>query len=801
MGCLCSKQSVAEEDFESPKEKVVVRPQVRRASGSARVETSETLIEKEKGQPRVRSKQNGTIGAAALRDEVTERRRDRLVVQTEINPKLGNLPRPLEGEQVAAGWPAWLSAVAGEAIKGWIPRRADSFEKLDKIGQGTYSNVYKARDLDSGRIVALKKVRFDNLEPESVRFMAREIQVLRRLDHPNVVKLDGLVTSRMSCSLYLVFEYMEHDLAGLAACPGIMFTEAQVKCYLQQLLRGLDHCHSRGVLHRDIKGSNLLLDNSGILKIADFGLATFFRPDQKQVLTSRVVTLWYRPPELLLGATDYGVGVDLWSTGCILAELLAGKPIMPGRTEVEQLHKIFKLCGSPSEEYWKKSKLPHATIFKPQQPYKRCILDTFKDFPASSLALLDMLLAIEPADRGTASAALKSEFFTTNPYACDPASLPQYPPSKELDAKLRDEEARRQRAAGGRGINAEASRRQGGRERSKAVPAPDANAELSISLQKRRTHGHSSKSKSEKFVPLTEETAVGFPIEPPKPGKGSNEIHDFSPIPQTRLVVPSASSRSGPQMLLNQSLAAPGWNKKLKEHDPRMAPPRPPARTSKPVTMSFSSQTSHGQKEASADLSNLSNLVATRHRSTGHHRRDRVEARQREWDGNNEPTLYRRNQTYGNAREQLEASKQENTCDVSAKQEHMDSHQVDAVYMPETVPQSTKIADSSYGKEFPNGHKDRDGLASTKDSFMGHEVEAERMYHSGPLLRPGYSSHVDIEELLDNHDRQLQRAARKAAQELEHGRHLSSPVEEKKTIDHKARQLGQNDVKFLEPND
>ena len=108
----------------------------------------------------------------------------------------------------------------------------------------------------------------------------------------------------------------------------------QVKCYLQQLLRGLDHCHSRGVLHRDIKGSNLLIDNSGVLKIADFGLASFFDPNQTQPLTSRVVTLWYRPPELLLGATRYGAAVDLWSTGCILAELYAGKPIMPGRTEV-----------------------------------------------------------------------------------------------------------------------------------------------------------------------------------------------------------------------------------------------------------------------------------------------------------------------------------------------------------------------------------------------------------------------------------------------------------------------------------
>lgn len=103
---------------------------------------------------------------------------------------------------------------------------------------------------------------------------------------------------------------------------------------MHQLLSGLEHCHTRGVLHRDVKGSNLLIDNGGVLKIADFGLATFFNPEHKHKMTSRVVTLWYRAPELLLGATDYGVGIDLWSAGCILAELLLGKPIMPGRTEV-----------------------------------------------------------------------------------------------------------------------------------------------------------------------------------------------------------------------------------------------------------------------------------------------------------------------------------------------------------------------------------------------------------------------------------------------------------------------------------
>ncbi|KAM0954315.1 putative protein-serine/threonine kinase CMGC-CDK-CRK7-CDK9 family [Dioscorea sansibarensis] len=430
------------------------------------------------------------------------------------NPRLSNPTKGVHGEQVAAGWPAWLSAVAGEAINGWTPRRADSFEKLDKIGQGTYSNVYKARDTLSGKIVALKKVRFDNLEPESVKFMAREILILRRLDHPNIVKLEGLVTSRMSCSLYLVFEYMEHDLAGLAASPGIKFTEPQVKCYMKQLLLGLEHCHGRNVLHRDIKGSNLLLDNGGILKIADFGLASMFDPDHRHPMTSRVVTLWYRPPELLLGATYYGVGVDLWSAGCILAELLAGKPIMPGRTEVEQLHKIFKLCGSPSEEYWKKSKLPHATIFKPQQPYKRCIQETFKDFPPSALPLIETLLAIDPAERQTASAALRSEFFRTEPLACEPSSLPQYPPSKEMDAKRRDEEARRIRAAGGKLHHGDGTKKTRTRDRSaKAFPAPEANAELQVNLDRRRLITHANaKCKSEKFPPPHQDGALGFPV-------------------------------------------------------------------------------------------------------------------------------------------------------------------------------------------------------------------------------------------------------------------------------------------------
>ncbi|KAL2244119.1 UNVERIFIED_CONTAM: putative serine/threonine-protein kinase [Sesamum indicum] len=179
--------------------------------------------------------------------------------------------------------------------------------------------------------------------------------------------------------------------------------------------------------------------------------------------------------------------------------------------EVEQLHRIFKLCGSPSEEYWKKSKLPHATIFKPQQAYKRCIAETFKDFPPSSLPLIETLLAIDPADRQTATAALRSEFFTTKPYACDPSSLPKYPPSKEMDAKRRDEEARRLRATSKtRGDVVKKTRT---RHRAiRGIPALEANAPLRANLDRQRLITHANaKSKSEKFPPPHEDGGLIHP--------------------------------------------------------------------------------------------------------------------------------------------------------------------------------------------------------------------------------------------------------------------------------------------------
>ncbi|KAK8607020.1 hypothetical protein V6N13_052771 [Hibiscus sabdariffa] len=340
------------------------------------------------------------------------------VPQRNVSRKIGG-----DDDQVVHGWPKWLvDNVPFEVLSGLVPKSADSYDKLAKVGQGTYSNVYKARDKDTGKIVALKKVRFNTAEPESVKFMAREIMILQKLNHPNIIRLEGLATSRMQYSLYLVFDFMQSDLTKVISRPGERLTEPQIKCYMQQLLSGLAHCHERGILHRDIKGANLLIDRNGVLKIADFGLANIFNPKPKRPLTSRVVTLWYRAPELLLGSTDYGVGIDLWSAGCLLAEMFTGRPIMPGRTEVEQLHRIFKLCGSPSEDYWKKMKLPAS--FRPPQHYKPGYQESFGDFPSSSFELLVMLLNLDPSYRGTADSALQSEFFSSIPVACDLSDLP-----------------------------------------------------------------------------------------------------------------------------------------------------------------------------------------------------------------------------------------------------------------------------------------------------------------------------------------------------------------------------------------
>ncbi|KAK3135645.1 hypothetical protein QOZ80_5BG0421650 [Eleusine coracana subsp. coracana] len=340
----------------------------------------------------------------------------------------------------------------------WGSRSVDCFEKLEQIGEGTYGQVFMAKEMQTQEIVALKKIRMDN-EREGFPITAiREIKILKKLHHPNVIQLKEIVTSpgpekdeqgkqiegnKYKGSIYMVFEYMDHDLTGLADRPGMRFTIPQIKCYMRQLLMGLHYCHINQVLHRDIKGSNLLIDNEGILKLADFGLARSFSNDHNGHLTNRVITLWYRPPELLLGSTKYGPAVDMWSVGCIFAELLAGKPILPGKNEPEQLTKIFELCGTPDELNWPGvTKMPWYNNFKPSRPIKRRVKESFKHFDRHALDLLEKMLTLDPSQRISAKDALDAEYFWADPLPADPKSLPKYESSHEFQTKKKRQQQR-----------------------------------------------------------------------------------------------------------------------------------------------------------------------------------------------------------------------------------------------------------------------------------------------------------------------------------------------------------------------
>ncbi|WCJ31606.1 cyclin-dependent kinase C 1 [Euphorbia peplus] len=339
----------------------------------------------------------------------------------------------------------------------WGSRSVDCFEKLEQIGEGTYGQVYMAKEIKTGEIVALKKIRMDN-EREGFPITAiREIKILKKLHHENVIKLKEIVTSpgpekdeqgrsdgnKYKGGIYMVFEYMDHDLTGLADRPGMRFSVPQIKCYMRQLLTGLHYCHVNQVLHRDIKGSNLLIDNEGNLKLADFGLARSFSNEHNANLTNRVITLWYRPPELLLGTTKYGPAVDMWSVGCIFAELLHGKPIFPGKDEPEQLNKIFELCGAPDEVNWPGvSKIPWYNNFKPTRPLKRRLREVFRHFDRHALELLERMLTLDPSQRISAKDALDAEYFWTDPLPCDPKTLPTYESSHEFQTKKKRQQQR-----------------------------------------------------------------------------------------------------------------------------------------------------------------------------------------------------------------------------------------------------------------------------------------------------------------------------------------------------------------------
>jgi len=285
----------------------------------------------------------------------------------------------------------------------------EKYAKIEKLGEGTYGIVYKAKNRETGEIVALKRIRLDS-EDEGVPCTAiREISLLKELKHPNIVRLyDVIHTER---KLTLVFEYLDQDLKKyLDDCGGDIPT-ATMKSFLWQLLRGIEFCHEHRVLHRDLKPQNLLINRRGELKLADFGLARGFGIPVRSY-SHEVVTLWYRAPDVLLGSTKYSTPIDIWSTGCIFAEMATGRPLFPGNNVKDQLLKIFKLLGTPTEEIWPAIvKLPQYDKTLPRHPARPLDQIITRGLDEQGYDLLRQMLVFDPTTRITASAAMEHCYF------------------------------------------------------------------------------------------------------------------------------------------------------------------------------------------------------------------------------------------------------------------------------------------------------------------------------------------------------------------------------------------------------
>jgi len=288
--------------------------------------------------------------------------------------------------------------------------RIDTYTKLDKLGEGTYATVYKGKSRLTDNLVALKEIRLEHEEGAPCTAI-REVSLLKDLKHANIVTLHDIVHTEKS--LTLVFEYLERDLKQYMDDCGAILAMNNVKLFLFQMLRGLAYCHARRVLHRDLKPQNLLINERGELKLADFGLARAKSVPTK-TYSNEVVTLWYRPPDVLLGSTEYSTPIDMWGVGCIFYEMASGRPLFPGSTVEDELHLIFKVLGTPNESNW-------AGISRSQelQSYK------FPHYSAESLvaraprldpegiSLLSSFLFFEARRRVSASNAMRSNYFSS----------------------------------------------------------------------------------------------------------------------------------------------------------------------------------------------------------------------------------------------------------------------------------------------------------------------------------------------------------------------------------------------------
>lgn len=300
----------------------------------------------------------------------------------------------------------------------------EKYRRIEKIGEGTYATVFRAQDESTGQQVALKEIRL-NPEEGAPSTALREISFMRELSHGNIVKLIEVIHT--PSSLCLVFELLQHDLKYLLDARRAQkkpFSLAQIQSVMYQILNGLAFCHERKILHRDLKPQNLLLSAEGHVKLADFGLARGFGIPVN-AFSSEVVTLWYRPPDILLGSTNYTTPIDIWSVGCIFAELILLYPLFPGKNNQDQVRRIFKVLGTPSIEllnYLTNS--PNSSTggsipdwissfpFYEPIPWEKL----FPSLPPSGLNLIARMLDYRPAMRISAKEALEHSFFDDLPF-------------------------------------------------------------------------------------------------------------------------------------------------------------------------------------------------------------------------------------------------------------------------------------------------------------------------------------------------------------------------------------------------
>jgi serine/threonine protein kinase len=287
--------------------------------------------------------------------------------------------------------------------------RLARYQRTATLGEGTYGVVFKARDSQTGDIIALKKIKLE-LEDEGVPSTAlREISVLKTLKHDNIVRL--LDVEHGENRLYLAFEFVDQDLKKhLDMTRKKPVDHNLVASYVRQLLLGIDYCHSHGVIHRDLKPGNILIDSKGNLKIADFGLARAFAVPIK-AYTHEVITLWYRGPEILLGSKQYSLGVDIWSVGCIFAEMIRRRPLWAGDSEIDMIFKIFQLLGTPNEMVWPGvNSLPDFSTAFPKWP-RQILTKKCPALKGPGADLLKMMLTYNPSQRISAKKALQHPYF------------------------------------------------------------------------------------------------------------------------------------------------------------------------------------------------------------------------------------------------------------------------------------------------------------------------------------------------------------------------------------------------------